>query len=224
MKKSHVYIVGTLFLLAGLFFIKCSSNSTTNPLVPIAPSGLEGMAITPYDISLLWHDNSNDENGFYLYRRLSTRFAWTKIATLPANLQSYIDTNLTDTTEYSYYICSFNAAGSSPGTTPIAVTTPSVGVPPEAPYEPFPLIGSDSVSLNPVLSWNSSDPDGDTVRFDIYLGLTNPPYMADTNRIENVYYAHNLVPDTLYHWKVIARDNHGHRTPPVVEWYFRTTP
>jgi len=48
--------------------------------------------------------------------------------------------------------------------------------PPYPPSNPYPPDGYTNVSIYPsVLRWTGGDPDGDTVRYDLYYGITFPP-------------------------------------------------
>jgi hypothetical protein len=59
------------------------------------------------------------------------------------------------------------------------------------------------------LNWHSSDPDGDTLLYDIYFGTNqNPPVIA-TNIAQNYYNPGSLIEDSIYFWKVTARDIQG---------------
>ncbi|PMQ00929.1 MAG: hypothetical protein CBR30_08445 [Dictyoglomus sp. NZ13-RE01] len=41
---------------------------------------------------------------------------------------------------------------------------------PNIPQDPFPPNEAPGVTINPVLSWSCSDPDGDALVYDIYFG------------------------------------------------------
>src|SRR5262245_61698970 len=73
------------------------------------PSGAE-----PGQLTLTWNDNSTNENGFAIQRKLGTNGTYTQIATVGTNTTSYVDTGLTTGASYCYKVDSFNAAGTSP--------------------------------------------------------------------------------------------------------------
>src|SRR5262249_7806544 len=58
-------------------------------------------------------DNSNNEDGFKIERKLGTMGTFSQIAITGANVTSYIDTNLTDGAIYCYRVAAFNSAGTS---------------------------------------------------------------------------------------------------------------
>lgn len=63
-------------------------------------------------INLSWADNSSNEAGFKL-QRSPDGINFTLIATLGANVTTYLDTGLTASTDYYYRVRSYNSGGSS---------------------------------------------------------------------------------------------------------------
>ena len=87
-----------------------------------------------------------------------------------------------------------------------------------------PTNGAINVSVKPALKWSASDPNiGDTVTYDVYLGTSPAPPLAAFNLIKKVYKPAELLPFTLYYWRVVARDNHGTETSSA-EMTFTTGP
>ncbi|MEN2983573.1 MAG: fibronectin type III domain-containing protein [Dictyoglomaceae bacterium] len=94
--------------------------------------------------------------------------------------------------------------------------------PPNAPSNPNPPDGGTGVIINPELSWECYDPDGDTLVFDIYLGTNqaNLPKIKD-NHTTKSYTVSNLSYNTTYYWKIVAEDGKGGvKEGPV--WRFTT--
>ena len=77
---------------------------------PVAPSGLSGSAPSYDKIDLTWIDNSSDELGFKLERRVAGEDAYTQIARLAADAESYTDSRVAGETAYDYRIRSYNEA------------------------------------------------------------------------------------------------------------------
>ncbi|HXV79524.1 MAG TPA: fibronectin type III domain-containing protein [Candidatus Binatia bacterium] len=75
-------------------------------------------------LQLTWADNSHDENGFDIERKVETSGEFLLLATLPANQNSYIDTNLANGTTYCYRVRAFNSIGGSPYSNQACTTTP----------------------------------------------------------------------------------------------------
>jgi hypothetical protein len=108
--------------------------SGSNP--PSAPSGLTGVLVSPTAIRLAWIDNSSDESGFVLERKMDTS-SFTVIANLSSNITNYDDVNLASGTNYTYRVSSWSSSGTSYSSS-ITVTTPGdavagSGAVPEAP-------------------------------------------------------------------------------------------
>jgi len=74
-------------------------------------------------LQLAWTDNSQNESGFNIERKLGTAGTFSLIATVGVNTTSYLDSNLADATSYCYRVNAFNSAGSSPYTPEVCGTT-----------------------------------------------------------------------------------------------------
>jgi hypothetical protein len=213
---------GLCIILLALVVITCSSNSTTHPeLVPTAPSQLNGSAITSNSAILYWLDNSDDEDGFDIFRHPIENQFWIRIVRLPANTDSYIDTDLSDSTTYTYYVRAFNTSGNSTASATYTLTTPAIGLPPDAPRNQIPWNGVDSVLINQLFSWECIDLDGDSLTFDVRLGLDSFPDIIRTSWLADTLSPGPLSPNTKYYWQVIAKDPNKHQTPSPL-WYFWT--
>ena len=64
-------------------------------------------------LTLSWTDNSNNEDGFRIERKIGTAGSYVPIITLAANANSHVDSNLPDATTFCYRLNAYNAAGSS---------------------------------------------------------------------------------------------------------------
>jgi hypothetical protein len=92
---------------------------------------------------------------------------------------------------------------------------------PTAPASPSPVHLATNVSLGPSLTWQCSDADGDAMTYDLYLGTTSPPPLYATNLPSNLAQPQWLIAQTLYYWRVVARDSKGALTSGP-EWRFTT--
>jgi hypothetical protein len=87
---------------------------------PDAPTNLQGKARGKAKIVLDWTDNSNNEDGFYIYRGLSPT-GLSYYDTVGVDVTSYIDTGIQSKTTYYYKVCAFNSYGENCSNT-ISVT------------------------------------------------------------------------------------------------------
>lgn len=75
---------------------------------PAAPTDLTAKARGKNKIALKWKDNSNNEDGFYIYRSLEEiNFNWLNL--VGRNTTSYVDTGLVSKETYYYKVCAYNA-------------------------------------------------------------------------------------------------------------------
>ncbi|MBO8140214.1 MAG: T9SS C-terminal target domain-containing protein [Thermosipho sp. (in: Bacteria)] len=92
---------------------------------------------------------------------------------------------------------------------------------PTQPSNPSPSDGATDVSLTPSISWEASDPDGDSLTFDIYFGTESTPTLVKSDLATNTYTPDVLNSFTTYYWKIVAKDGKS----GVVEgplWNFTT--
>jgi hypothetical protein len=94
--------------------------------------------------------------------------------------------------------------------------------PPATPSNPSPANNEDSVSQSSNLTWSiCADPDNDSVKYDVYLGISANPSLVSSNILLNSYKPDTLLAQTKYYWKVVAKDNKNNAaTSPV--WSFTT--
>jgi len=96
---------------------------------------------------------------------------------------------------------------------------------PNTPSNPNPANGSTDVPLNKILSWTGGDPDGDTVRYDVYFGETSPPPKVVSNQSGTSYTPGTMTPLTTHYWKIISWDSFGlSAVGPIWEFTTSTAP
>ncbi|AOT71976.1 DVUA0089 family protein [Geosporobacter ferrireducens] len=99
---------------------------------------------------------------------------------------------------------------------------------PNQPGKPAPANGAEKVKLLPVLSWSCSDPDGDVLTYDIYLGTDkalvenlDPSVKKKTGYNSATYLPGKLDSLTTYYWRITAKDDKGGQTTGPL-WKFTT--
>jgi len=101
--------LGTLLLI--LLSIACSKEDLI--LNVNTPSNLESTVYTNSQISLNWKDNSDNEDGFNIYRKLKSQDEFLKIGAVEVNITEFEDTSVIADNEYVYVINAFNAEKTS---------------------------------------------------------------------------------------------------------------
>jgi uncharacterized protein (TIGR02145 family) len=94
---------------------------------------------------------------------------------------------------------------------------------PAAPSNPDPATGASDVGLTPTLTWVCTDINGDDLTYDIYLGLAASPPLVESGHPDSSWTSSQLLPDTTYYWKIVARDDGGLQTEGPI-WTFSTVP
>ena len=89
-----------------------------------APSNLSATAVSQTQINLTWDDNSDNEEGYTIYRN------GVQVGQVGTNIQSYQDTGLSEHTAYSYYVKAFRGGIESDPSNTINVITPLPTPPP----------------------------------------------------------------------------------------------
>ncbi len=92
--------------------------------------------------------------------------------------------------------------------------------PPNAPSNPTPADNATDVDIDVTLSWTCSDPDGDTLTYNVYFGTASNPTIVATVTTES-YDPGSLNYNTKYYWKIVAKDGKGGQTSGSV-WNFTT--
>lgn len=93
--------------------------------------------------------------------------------------------------------------------------------PPVTPHTPFPTHQNIEVPVSiPQLTWECSDPDGDSILYDVYFGTSaTPPLVASGITLKNwTIPTGTLQWNTRYYWKIVASDTWSTTTGPI--WWF----
>lgn len=94
---------------------------------------------------------------------------------------------------------------------------------PTKPTNPIPATGTTLTGVNGQLfAWTASDPDRDTLTFDVYLfkegSSPTTPYRTDYNN--DTLFVDNLEYDKTYYWQVVAKDKREQVFSEI--WTFKT--
>ncbi|MFM8395876.1 MAG: fibronectin type III domain-containing protein, partial [Acidobacteriota bacterium] len=127
-------------------------STMTGLMPPAAPSALRAVPMSTTKISISWQDNSGNELGFRIRRRVGSAQSWSVIADVGANVTSYDDTGLEPGSTCYYLVTSINTAGESVlPTETMAVTLINDGI--SIPESPSELIAMAKSNSNVELQW-----------------------------------------------------------------------
>jgi titin len=130
------------------------------PPVPNPPSDLVATAVSSEKIKLTWQDNSDNEDGFNIERKVEGG-SYSRIGTVGADVTSYSDIGreiggLEPGTTYCYRVRAYNAFDGSNPSNESCVTTP-LGPPPTSPPEPPSDLVATAVSSGQIdLTWQDN--------------------------------------------------------------------
>jgi subtilisin family serine protease len=163
------------------------------PAKPKPATELQSKLRSPQEVELLWIDNSDNEDGFQIERRLESDFSnnYTEIAKTGSNVTTYLDAGLQAETGYCYRVRSFNSNGASDYTQDSCILTQAANRLPvvNAGLDQSVIVGT-TVQLD---GSQSSDPDGEPLKYDWKFfsmpegsqaqlsdpTLVNPTFIAD---------------------------------------------
>jgi hypothetical protein len=92
--------------------VKAAPKPTTTPQPPKRPSDLAAKQREAY-VSLTWQDQSDDENGFRVYRSLDDGDTWAPIDEVPTGKRSLRDSDVAAGSTYGYAVAAYNDVGES---------------------------------------------------------------------------------------------------------------
>jgi hypothetical protein len=75
-------------------------------------------------LTLTWQDNSTSESNLGVERKTGINGAYTQIASVAANITSYVDASVTRGVTYCYRVDAVNSAGASVYTNELCATVP----------------------------------------------------------------------------------------------------
>ncbi|MFH1414075.1 MAG: fibronectin type III domain-containing protein, partial [Candidatus Omnitrophota bacterium] len=105
-----------------------SYNLTVSEPLPVEPSGLNATAVLTTQINLSqinlsWTDNSDNEAGFKIERKIGATGTYAQIAMVNADITNFDDTGLAPNTTYYYKVRAYNGAGDSGYSNEASATT-----------------------------------------------------------------------------------------------------
>ncbi|MFT3788022.1 MAG: PA14 domain-containing protein [Tepidisphaeraceae bacterium] len=131
-------------------------DTSGSPQAPAAPTGLTATAATGTRVDLAWDDNSTNETGFKVERRL-VGGTFAQIGTVAANVKTYADTTVTAGNSYEYRVRATTGSLDSSYSGTASVTTPGgTGGVPAAPSGVTLQLVSTSAGPNVRVNWTDN--------------------------------------------------------------------
>jgi len=189
------------------------------PNAPTLLAPADGATFLPAQVSFQWTGGDPDNN--------LTGYVFYVGTTNPPGFYANGGTGTSRTinfatgTQYYWQVVAkdaFNATAASP------IWSFRTNAIPTSPSNPSPAFQSTNQSLNTTLTWESSDADGEALKYDVYAGSSVTPPLRAPNVTTSTFDVSNLTnSDQDFFWKIVVKDNHGASvTGPL--WYFHTSP
>jgi hypothetical protein len=199
----YTYMVRAFIGSTGIF--SSYSNAVNAGLgVVNAPLNLRYSIVSSSEIELTWQDNSNNESGFKIERKIGDDGDWTETASLPSNSQSYKVIGLNQLYNYYFRVKAYNYSGYYEAySNEILVSTVIPAAPTKLVLTP---VSSDQVNL----TWqdNSTNETGFRIMRRSALGLSFIK-VAEVDKDVTSYVDRTLSPSTTYRYKIVAVNGAG---------------
>ena len=122
---------------------------------------------------------------------------------------------------YHFRVRAGNNSGLTLGADRDFTTLPAANQPPTTPTSPNPSNGATGISISPSLSWSCYDPEGGTVRYNVYYGTTSSNMTNYVGGVGTSTILYGLNGNQTYYWKVVAYDEQNNSTQGPI-WHFTT--
>ncbi|MFO7882637.1 MAG: hypothetical protein R6U52_08890 [Kosmotogaceae bacterium] len=192
------------------------------PVEPFDPQPEDKATDTSIETNLKWDCSDPDGDSlFYVVYFGTDPEVLTTIATSFEQKECWPGTLNYDTTYFWKIYVEDGNGGEITGPLWSFTTEQEGNNPPEQPSNPTPPDGSSNISVEADLSWDCSDPDGDSLIYDVFFGTTNPPTLVSLGQTADNYDPGVLTKGTTYFWKIKARDGKGGQAVSPI-WSFHT--
>jgi hypothetical protein len=92
--------------------------------------------------------------------------------------------------------------------------------PPSVPELYYPVNGATEIPINVVFTWAGSDPNGDSLKYDLYLSNNKEDMTIIATDLIETSFSKTLDYNKTYYWKVVAKDKKNSTNSDI--WFFST--
>jgi hypothetical protein len=176
-------------------------GDTVEGATPTTPSELAATVASASRVNLRWRDNSSNESGFRIERRIGTG-SWSQIASVGANATTFASTGLRSSTNYEYRVRAYNQGGTSAYSNTVATRT-------AAPTAPSTLAASVASSSRIDLSWRDNSNNETGFRIERRIGTGAWSQIATVGPNVTRFASTGLRSRTTYGYRVRAYNGVG---------------
>ncbi|MBA4312452.1 MAG: hypothetical protein C0417_07460 [Chlorobiaceae bacterium] len=187
---------------------------TPGTFTQLAPANLSGNQ--PVDGTLSWQASTN-ASSYDVYLDV-TNPPMTKVSSDQIT-SSYNYSGLTNNTIYYWKVIAKNVGGEIIASGAPWMFTTIVAVPAGFSIA-SPANNAQNILVDGVLLWHQSP---NAQSYDVYLGTSTPPtVLVSSNQVDTLYTYSNLSNNTVYYWKVVAKNINGTTEGSFSPWTFTT--
>lgn len=185
-----------------------TAHANVTPPPPAAPVGLRTTAVALSGVALAWTDNSSNETGFKVERKISPTGIWSRVATVAANTTRYTGLAIAADTTYFYRVKATNgvddSAASNEVQARVSTATPTV---PAAPSGLSAAAGSGSLTAR--LTWQDKSNNETNFAVEARAGAGNWVLIASLPANTSSHTTGTLAAGTAYSFRVRASNATG---------------
>ena len=173
---------------------------------PTPPANLSAVATSATEIDLTWLDQSGDEDGFEIQRRIGSGL-WSLLASLGPDVESYVDPGLTAGTPYTYRVRAFNVHGFSAFSNEASATPQEAATAPDPPSS----LQATTVSSSRInLTWADNSNDESGFKIERRDGASGSWFLVKTVSANVTFWqSWGLDDDTTYSYRVQSYNTAG---------------
>jgi hypothetical protein len=200
-----------------------TTRANLPPTTPANPEPMDGATGIPVTSGLRWSHSSDPEGDPIVYDVHLGAGADSRQLVASVSDTSYIPPEaFAEGTTYTWQVVARDRTNHSAGPVWYFTTAVPPNFPPTAPQSPSPGHRATDIDPQVILSWDGGmDSDGDSVTFEVYFGISNPPPLAGVQSEQSYDPPGDLPYETTYFWQIVARDDRSAETQGPL-WSFTT--